>query len=95
MIGTNIFQLLLPIEMEMAMKQQDGAELLEKEQDITESGWDPDEIAKYTSMMSKVKEVIHSKAKRNIDDAKKKTSCTMIASTPVLRYVHACIYTTI
>ena len=54
------------------MKQQDGAELSEKEQDIAESGWDPDEIAKHASMMSKVKEVIHSKAKRNIDDAQKK-----------------------
>ena len=37
----------LPIEMVMAMKQQDGAELSEKEQDVVENGWDPDEIAKH------------------------------------------------
>lgn len=58
--------------MEMAMKQQDGAKLSEKEQDVAENGWDPDEIAKHASMMSKVKEVIHSKAKCNIDAAQKK-----------------------
>ena len=32
--------------MVMAMKQQDGAELSEKEQDV-ENGWNPDEIAKH------------------------------------------------
>lgn len=38
-------------------------------QDVAENGWDLDEIAKYASM---TKEVIHSKAKRNIDAAQKK-----------------------
>ena len=43
--------------MEMSKKQQDGAELSRKGQDVAENDWDPDEIVKHASMMSKVKEV--------------------------------------
>ena len=67
-----------------------------KEQDVVENDWDQDEIVKHASMMSKVKEVIHMKAKRNIDAAQKKDKQyydTKHSSSEVCTcsYLHVCV----
>ena len=56
----------LPIEMEFAKEKQDVAD-----SDAQSCNWDPDQIFQHATMMSKVEEVIYTKAKQNIDAAQK------------------------